>query len=729
MSIESRFDVPFIAELALREKQIQQSYRPVIAVHKWFARRPGTLFRGLVLAEFAKDSLRDSFYRSNDLTGIRVVDPFMGGGTPLIEANRVGCDVDGWDVNPMSAWIVREEIESIDLTAYERAATDLMAGLTEDLGKYYQTRCPIYGDACVPVKSFLWVKTIRCGGCGGAVDLFPGYLVARDVRHPRNVLVCAECGELNEVADARQPADCGACGGGLRLEGPARRGGCACRRCGHENAYPGGTERPLRHRLFALEYHNPARKAEHRGRFFKKPDAEDLGRFEAARRHYERLEARFVPNETIPPGDETTRLHRWGYTRYRELFNTRQLLGLELSCRRIAAVADERMRRALATNLSDLLRYQNMLCRYDTMALKALDIFSVHGFPVGLVQCESNLLGITNYGGTNVGSGGWSNIVRKYVKAKMYCERPYEVRREGSRNRQVVIVGERIGDGPGPRRRTSIRCASGTDIDLAPKSVDAVLTDPPYFGNVQYAELMDFCYVWLRRLVDRNGLGFERETTRSPDELTGNETAARGIEEFTEGLSEVYRRMAVALKPGAPLAFTYHHNRAEAYAAVGVALLDAGLVCTASLPCPAEMGGSIHIHGTGSSIVDTVFVCRERWTDVARPVPEDVNALIEAAAKDVTALTAAGRTPTRGDARCIVLGHATRAAVAQLRDGWEVRAVTAKKLEAVSEHIGGHGAPEELGAEALRRGRLLVRTKEVGTPMVSMEEQQLDLPV
>jgi len=41
--IEKEFDIPFIADLALREKQIQQNYRPVIAVHKWFARRPGIL--------------------------------------------------------------------------------------------------------------------------------------------------------------------------------------------------------------------------------------------------------------------------------------------------------------------------------------------------------------------------------------------------------------------------------------------------------------------------------------------------------------------------------------------------------------------------------------------------------------------------------------------------------------------------------------------------------------
>ena len=99
MSIERDFDVSFIADLALREKQIQQNYRPIIGVHKWFARRPGTLFRGLLLAEFGKKKLRDAFFSANDLSGIRIADPFMGGGTPLLEANRLSCDVIGYD-NP-----------------------------------------------------------------------------------------------------------------------------------------------------------------------------------------------------------------------------------------------------------------------------------------------------------------------------------------------------------------------------------------------------------------------------------------------------------------------------------------------------------------------------------------------------------------------------------------------------------------------------------------------------
>jgi adenine-specific DNA methylase len=121
--------------------------------------------------------------------------------------------------------------------------------------------------------------------------------------------------------------------------------------------------------------------------------------------------------------------------------------------------------------------------------------------------------------------------------------------------------------------------------------------------------------------------GLELVTTRHAHELTGNNTAERSLAHFAEGLANVYTRMAGALKPGAPLVFTYHHNRQEAYLAVGMAVLDAGLTCSASLPCPAEMGGSIHIHGTASSIIDTVFVCRRSGTTPRAHLFEDAEGL------------------------------------------------------------------------------------------------------
>ena len=384
------------------------------------------------------------------------------------------------------------------------------------------------------------------------------------------------------------------------------------------------------------------------------------------------------------------------------MFNPRQLLGLESSCRLIAEIEDRRIRHALTTNLSDLLRYQNMLCRYDTMALKSLDIFSVHGFPVGLVQCESNLLGIVNNAGTNVGSGGWSNIIDKYLKAKRYCEAPFEVRGYGSRNVRVPVEGEWIGEKlNGARRAVAVSCASATDSRLSPRSLDAVFTDPPYFGNVQYGELMDFCYVWLRRLVGKEARGFSRASTRSRDELTGNVTQDRGLTHFTEGLSAACSHMAEALKPGAPLVFTYHHNKLDAYCAVGVAILDAGLVCSASLPCPAEMGGSIHIHGTASSIMDTVFVCRSSGKTRERWLFDTPERLVEIAGEDLTHLATAGRTPTHGDTRCIVFGHLTRMAVWKLRDRWKRALPVSAKIAAFMEAATSYGDPEQLALGAM----------------------------
>ena len=698
MSIEARFDIPFVAALALREKQIQQNYRPIIAVHKWFARRPGSLFRALALAEFGGAPLADLYFTGNDFAGRRVADPFMGGGTPLFEANRVGCDVTGFDINPMAAWIVREEIQHLDLAAYRAAAEGLLAELRREVEPLYLTDCPRYGDSDVPVKYFLWVKVIDCGACGREVDLFPGYLVAQDSRHPMNVLVCPACGDLNEVEDRSSPGACLGCKTGLRSGGPARRGRCACPHCRHENEYPRPGEGPIRHRLFAIEYYNPRRKATHKGRFFKKPDARDLARVTEAGRRWQETEARFVPDQRILPGDETDRLHRWGYRRYRQMFNVRQLLGLELTCRLISRIEDERLRQALATNLSDLLRYQNLLCRYDTWALKSLDIFSVHGFPVGLVQCESNLLGIVDGKGLNVGSGGWTNIIDKYAKAKRYCEAPFEVRRQGSRSVRVPVKGEWIGeelDG-NPRRDVAIHCADAASVELAANSLDAVFTDPPYFGNVQYGELMDFCYAWLRRLAGEEAEGFWRSSTRAEEELTGNVTKSRGLEHFTAGLSRVYRHMAAALKTGAPLAFTYHHNKLEAYSAPGVAILDAGLTCSASLPCPAEMGGSIHIHGTASSIVDTVFVCRDRGCTPSAWLFSSGEELVPIVASDLAQLAEAGRTPTAGDTRCILFGHLTRMAVQNLRQEWDAARPTGEKLERFSEAVSGLADAEEV---------------------------------
>lgn len=703
--IETNLDAAFLSALSLREKQIQQNYRPFIAVHKWFARRPGSLFRGLMLAEFSEEPLRDSYYRAHSLSHTSILDPFMGGGTPVVEANRLGCDVLGIDLNPMAYWIVKQEIQEIPLPAYSETAQSLIASLAGLVGDLYATSCTICHAPAVPVKYFLWVKQQPCRLCSAPIDLLPGNLLAKAGRHPKSVLVCTECGELNEVSEHRHPGGCHHCHTSLRSSHFARHNTVQCPQCGALNRYPLEGNAPPQHRLFAIEYHCPHCAPTHKGRFFKKPGARDYANYSSAEDRLRDVNPLFVPDDTIPAGDETDRLLRWGYRHYREMFNARQLLALELSARLVVGVQNATLRGALATNLSDLLRYQNMLCRYDTTALKSLDIFSVHGFPVGLVQCESNILGIaaSEKKAGLIGSGGWLNIVTKFAKAKAYCLEPFETRITPRGEERVPIRGESIGmlpaNGSSSPRAVTLAAADAATYPYDAVMFDAVFTDPPYFGNVQYAELMDFCYVWLRRILADSDQAFASSTTRSAAELTGNLTMGRGVEQYSAGLSTVFARAAKALKPGGPFVFTFHHNNIEAYCAVAVAILDARLVCSMSTPLPAEMGASIHIRGTGSSIVDTVFVCRASGKTLRRWLVESPAALANLVRADLASLESAGLKPTLGDLKCIASGHLTRLAIWGLRSDWEPTASTQQKLSTVREWIQHFGGTEAILAE------------------------------
>ena len=231
---------------------------------------------------------------------------------------------------------------------------------------------------------------------------------------------------------------------------------------------------------------------------------------------------------------------------------------------------------------------------------------------------------------------------------------------------------------------------------------------------------MDFCYVWLRRLVGKTDRAFGGVSTRNANELTGNVTMERGANHFAAGLSESFCRMAQALKPGAPFVFTYHHNSLEAYYPIAVAILDAGLTCSASLPCPAEMGGSIHINKTGSSIIDTVFVCRVTGKVPRRLIVETPGDIANLVREDIERLRAETVMPTRGDIRCILFGHMIRLAIWQLRHIWKRDMAIEEKLATVARYIqntGGFQSVEQcLGDDLLsapRSQRSIIREDKV----------------
>src|SRR5207249_8505309 len=102
-------DLIDIAELESWRKEIN---RPVYHIHKWWAQRLGSVFRAILLAAFAPkgSNILEMFYQPARLAGAVIFDPFMGSGTTVGEALKLGARAIGRDINPVAHFIVRNAL-------------------------------------------------------------------------------------------------------------------------------------------------------------------------------------------------------------------------------------------------------------------------------------------------------------------------------------------------------------------------------------------------------------------------------------------------------------------------------------------------------------------------------------------------------------------------------------------------------------------------------------------
>src|SRR5687767_5025899 len=97
-----------VSRLALCEANCK---KPVYTMHRWWARRLGVVFRMLLLAEGSREPLSrgarwSRFYSAHQLPpGFTVLDPFLGGGTSLVEAAKLGATCIGADIDPVACFV------------------------------------------------------------------------------------------------------------------------------------------------------------------------------------------------------------------------------------------------------------------------------------------------------------------------------------------------------------------------------------------------------------------------------------------------------------------------------------------------------------------------------------------------------------------------------------------------------------------------------------------------
>jgi hypothetical protein len=167
------------------------------------------------------------------------------------------------------------------------------------------------------------------------------------------------------------------------------------------------------------------------------------------------------------------------------------------------------------------------------------------------------------------------------------------------------------------QRRFWLRQGSSTHLDLPDDSVDAIVTDPPYFDSVQYSDLAAFFRVWLRHLLPDAGPrlrgGWEYDVAQSAVDPHKNDRQSRYTEIISGIFAECYRvlKKENACTEGSRsgrFVFTFHHWNPKGWAALTIALKRAGFVLVNRYVVLSESPISVHVSNMKALRHDAILV-------------------------------------------------------------------------------------------------------------------------
>jgi putative DNA methylase len=583
-----KLPVEELAAIGMREGRRP---RPVYLIHKWFARRFGSAFRALLVA--AITSKEQDFWKAYlggvDLKGLTVADPFVGGGTSIMEAQRLGANCFASDVDPIAASITQFQSRLSDVPDLRELLKELKARIGSRLKRYYVTRDR--NGRPRTVLHYFWVQTIDCGKCHTRFDAHPHHQLAHEASSNRQWAVCAHCGEIGETALHCKLLACRNCRKRTRIgTGTVTHGLAKCPQCGFPekliDVAARSKSRPT-FRLFALEYLDgpviEGRPVPTARRLFKRATTGDLARYaEASRRLRALLRASdkdLLPKRIIPVGGRSDdRLSRYGYKRYTDLFNDRQLLHLAELSTDLKKLKSAAAREAASIAFCDHLKTNCMMTSYAFGWRRLAPLFAIRAFRHVTRPVELNPW----LDGT--GRGTFPNAIRRIESAKAWLAAPSEPAVAGGFHKLTKLPSQ---------GSVAVTVCSAHKLSHIPNaSVDLFVTDPPYFDNIAYSELSDFFVPWHASLglLERVGRGFPAER------LDAKRGDLKKASVFETRLAKCLRQIARKLKTGGLLVFTYQHKTAEGWCALASALARSRMSTITVFPILGDSDAGPHKH-------------------------------------------------------------------------------------------------------------------------------------
>lgn len=583
----------FIADFAKWENSTQKDYLEV----------------SRVLTQVAHESL-GGIHNTKPL----VVDPFAGGGTIPLEALRIGADIFASDLNPVAVLLNKVIVEYIPKYGHHLAdevqvwSKWIEEEAKKELVDYFPTE-----NSNSPSVAYLWARTIHCEGpgCGVEVPLIRSLCLAK--RGNKFINLCL-------IPDVKNKAI------GLEImnnvsvsvtTGTVKRGSVTCPICGYTTLSSsvreqlkvslGGADTS---RLIAVAHRSEYEKT------YQLPSDDEIQAVEKAKNIIKRDNV--IPFVEIPLMSGVFNVPLYGINRWDLLFSARQLL--------VAKVITDKIKIAFQKMIESQLE-QNLAVAIKVILLLGRDKY---------LDFRSNLCTWINVGEKIGHTFGRQSLGMIFDWAEGV---PFgDI--SGSWNRSVDYIAEFL------RNEATANLLTGT-VEMSPaqshplpdNSVQAFISDPPYYNAVPYADLSDFFYVWLQKdLYQDFPIIFSDFSAPKDDELCemkgwdtirySHKDASFYEKGMQKALSEA-RRLCV---PSGIGVIVFAHKTTTGWESLLSALINAGWIVTASWPIDTERSGRLRAMKSAALASSVHIVCRPRnneeigdWRDVLQKLPQRIH--------------------------------------------------------------------------------------------------------
>lgn len=552
---------------------------------------------------------------------LSVLDPFAGGGSIPFEALRYGFTTIANDLNPVAAVILKATLDyparfGPELADDIRKWGALWAERVKERLAPYFPKQP--GES---IFAYLWARTVACPTTGKPVPLSPNWWLSKDP--PVAVRLIAE----PDMAEPRFEI--------VRLSSP-RRG----RGDGGEGFDPdigtitrGVARSPWTGETIAGDYIKAEAQADRMGQMlyaiavkrpggfeFRAPTAEDLAAVRRAEAALAEKKPGWIAKNLIPYEPRQGGRADWGAEIYglrtwADAFASRQLFSMVTIVEALGELKAELGRtmqpdRATAVSTYLAIAFDKAADYNSTQAVWHVSrqviahAFQRHDFAFKWAFTEFDASG---------------NLV------------PWVIDQVTDAYKSIAALAQtsapRLWEGGLTAKLPRLQIVHGNASNLGhaeSASIHAIVVDPPYYDNVQYAELADYFYIWLKRTVgDTYSQWFEdelinkdEEAIASPERFAAFGAKRRELanQDYERKMAAAFREMHRVLADDGCLTVMFTHKQVAAWDTLASALIGAGFTVKASWPVHTESEHSLHQAQKNAAASTILLVCRKRVT-------------------------------------------------------------------------------------------------------------------